>query len=165
MMGAIRCRSKGASAELFTSYFGGVGLQRREVIRNAEPTSRLHHRTRLALALGPNFFSESGFSAHAVAAWQPYWSHELNTAVPNTWAWQMSHECRMEQAAKRLNDMTRKAHKIASVKAVRASRQDLTVSVPVKPAGKRSPAAARVGEHAASGDDVVQMHANVWNKR
>lgn len=61
--------------------------------------------------------------------------------------------------------MARKAHKIVSVKAVRAVRQDLLLPVLIKPMGKLAPAAARLGEHAASGDDVVRMHANVWNKR
>jgi hypothetical protein len=61
--------------------------------------------------------------------------------------------------------MTRKAHKIAPVKAMRASRGYVALPVPVKAVSKLSPSAARLGEHAASGDDVVQMHANVWNKR
>ena len=61
--------------------------------------------------------------------------------------------------------MTRKAHKIASVKVVRALREAVALALPVKSVAKLSRAAARQGEHAASGDDVVQMHANVWNKR
>ena len=60
--------------------------------------------------------------------------------------------------------MKHKTYKVTPAGAVSAQRFGGVLPT-LKSIAQQLPAAARQGEHAASGKVVVQMHADVWRKR
>jgi hypothetical protein len=86
-----------------------------------------------------------------------------------------SQSCEMEiavrsttsSAAQRgFSDMKRKAHKISAPTSTEELRDDDVLDQPVKSIAEQlQQSVARQGEHAATGDNVVQMHACVWDRR